>query len=104
FSGVLATVTQHDLVIKFADDPSLNTPMALVKGIYASMATGFTLDSGVPAIDELFSRGGMSGMLATVWIILAALGFGAIMEYAGFLERLVQGVLKKARSGGALVA
>jgi len=35
FSGVLATVTQHDLVIKFADDPSLNTPMALVNGIYA---------------------------------------------------------------------
>jgi NhaC family Na+:H+ antiporter len=103
-SGVLATFTQRDLVRAFAADPDLNTPAAMAKGIYASMATGFTLDSGVPAIDELFSRGGMAGMLPTVWLILAALGFGAIMEHAGFLSRLVQGVLTKARSGGKLLA
>jgi len=42
-------------------------------------------------------------MLTTVWIILGALGFGAVMEEAGFLNKLVQGVLHKARSGGELV-
>ncbi len=78
--------------------------MALIKGIYASMATGYVSNSGVPAIDSLFSRGGMSGMLTTVWLILGALGFGAIMERAGFLDKLIQGVLGRARSGGKLVA
>ena len=46
----------------------------------------------------------MSSMLLTVWLILGALGFGAIMERAGFLNKLVEGVLAKAKSGGALVA
>ena len=80
FSGVLAIFTQHDLVIRFADDPDLSAPLALIKGIYAAMATGFVSTTGIEAIDALFSGGGMSGMLITVWLILGALGFGAIME------------------------
>ena len=68
------------------------------------MATGFVSSTGIEAIDSLFSRGGMSGMLSTVWLILGALGFGAIMERAGFLDKLVSSVLAKAKSGGALVA
>ena len=104
FSGVLAVFTQRDLVLSFAGDPTLSEPMALVKGIYASMATGYVSTTGIEAIDSLFSRGGMSGMLSTVWLILGALGFGAIMEQAGFLDRLIRGVLARAKSGGALVA
>ncbi len=104
FSGVLATITQHDLVLQFANDPDLSTPFALVKGIYAAMATGFVSNSGVAPIDTLFSGGGMDSMLVTVWLILGALAFGAIMEAAGFLDLLVKGVLAKAKSGGLLVA
>ena len=104
FSGVLAIFTQPDLVIRFAGDPDLSEPLAYIKGIYAAMATGFVSSTGIEAIDSLFSRGGMSGMLSTVWLILGALGFGAIMERAGFLDKLVSSVLAKAKSGGALVA
>jgi len=103
FSGILATITQHDNVIQFANDPSLSSPAALIKGIYAAMATGYVSTSGVESIDTLFSGGGMSSMLLTVWLILGALGFGAIMERAGFLNKLVEGVLTRAKSGGALV-
>ena len=46
FSGVLAMFTQHDLVVKFADDPGLSTPFALIKGMYAAMATGYVSNSG----------------------------------------------------------
>ena len=101
---MLAVFTQHDLVIRFASDPNLSEPLALTKGIYAAMATGFVSTTGIPAIDSLFSRGGMSGMLSTVWLILGALGFGAIMEHAGFLDKLIKSVLTKAKSGGALAA
>ncbi len=104
FTGFLAIFTQHDLVVRLADDPDLSEPMALVKGIYTAMATGFVSTSGSENVDALFSGGGMSGMLNTVWLILGALGFGAIMERAGFLNKLVQGVVAKAKSGGALVA
>ncbi|HEX5163832.1 MAG TPA: Na+/H+ antiporter NhaC [Thermomicrobiales bacterium] len=104
FSGVLAGFTQRDQVIQFANDPDLSTPLAILKGIYGSMATGYVSSTGNEGVDMLFSRGGMSSMLSTVWIILGALAFGAIMEHAGFLNRLVETLLEKATSGGALVA
>ncbi len=104
FSGILAIFTQRDLVIRFADDPDLSTPIAAIKAMYAAMATGFVSTTGVEQMDTLFSGGGMSGMLNTVWLILGALGFGAIMEQTGSLDKLVSGVLNRAKSGGTLVA
>ena len=64
------------------------------------MATGFVSNTGNPAIDQLFSRGGMASLLTTIWLVLAALSFAAIMEHAGFLERLLRPVVARARSRG----
>jgi NhaC family Na+:H+ antiporter len=46
----------------------------------------------------------MSSMLNTVWLIICAMAFGAVMEAAGLLERLIRGVLTLARSTGSLIA
>ena len=54
------------------------------------MATGYVSKTGNEVIDELFSRGGMASLLTTVWLVLAALSFAAILEHAGFLERLLR--------------
>ncbi len=64
------------------------------------MATGFVSHSGVEAVDTLFSRGGMASLLTTVWLVLAAMGFAAILEHAGFLDRLLRPVVTRARSRG----
>ena len=37
----------------------------------------------------------MASLLTTVWLVLAALSFAAIMEHAGFLERLLRPVVKR---------
>jgi NhaC family Na+:H+ antiporter len=68
------------------------------------MANGFVSKTGFVAIDQLFSRGGMASMLTTVWLVFAALSFAAILEYAGFLERLLRPVVTKAKSRGQLIA
>jgi NhaC family Na+:H+ antiporter len=68
------------------------------------MATGFVSKTGNAAIDQLFSRGGMASLLSTVWLILAALSFAAIMEHAGFLERLLRPVVARAPTRGRLIA
>jgi Na+:H+ antiporter, NhaC family len=75
-----------------------------VKAGYAAMATGFVSDSGVPQIDDLFSRGGMSSMLTTIWLVLGALSFAAVMERAGFLQRLLEPIVSRARRRGSLIA
>ena len=103
FAGILACFTQWTAVKAFVDDPSLGWFATAVKGIYGAMATGFTSHSGVAPVDELFSRGGMAGLLTTVWLVLAAMAFAAILEHAGFLNRLLQPIVTRARSRGKLI-
>ncbi len=103
FAGVLACFTQWTQVKAFVDEPGLGLVATGIKGIYASMATGYVSKTGFPGIDQLFSRGGMASLLTTVWLILAALSFAAILEHAGFLERLLRPVVNKARSRGQLI-
>ena len=88
----------------FVGDPSLGYVATGIKAVYAAMATGFVSKTGNHAIDTLFSRGGMSSLLTTVWLVLAALSFAAIMEHAGFLERLLHPIVAHAQSRGRLIA
>jgi Na+:H+ antiporter, NhaC family len=104
FSGVLASFTQPDVVRAFVDEPSQGAVLNGIEGVYKSMANGFVSTSGNATIDDLFSRGGMASMLTTVWLILGALSFAAIMEEAGFLERLIAPVVHRARSDASLIA
>jgi hypothetical protein len=43
------------------------------------MANGFSINPGIGAIDQLLSRGGMDSMLATLWLIIGAVTFGALL-------------------------
>ena len=101
-SGILACLTQPDVVNAFVADPSLGTVGKSLEAVISAMANGFSLDSGNVQIDDLFSGGGMSSMLTTLWLIIGALAFGAVMERAGYLQRLVEPLLAHAHSGGKL--
>lgn len=103
FAGILACFVQWDVVKAYVGDASLGAPATAIKGIYGAMATGFVSRTGSPAIDQLFSRGGMASMLSTIWLVLAALSFAAIMEQAGFLARLLEPVVAHARTRGRLI-
>jgi Na+:H+ antiporter, NhaC family len=103
FAAILACFTQWSAVQAFVDDPKLGTVGTAVKGVYGAMATGFVSHSGVEPVDALFSRGGMAGLLTTVWLVLAAMAFAAILEHAGFLDRLLRPVVTRARSRGSLI-
>jgi Na+:H+ antiporter, NhaC family len=103
FAGIFALFTQPDAVRAFVDDPSLGSLQAGIKAIFSAMATGFVSNSGNETIDTLFSRGGMASMLTTVWLVLGALSFGAVMEHAGFLEQILRPIVSRAKSRGALI-
>jgi NhaC family Na+:H+ antiporter len=103
FAGILACFTQWDAVKAFVDDPQAGWLAIAVKAIYGALATGFVSHSGVEPVDALFSRGGMAGLLTTVWLVLAAMAFAAILEHAGFLERLLRPIVTRARSRGQLI-
>jgi Na+:H+ antiporter, NhaC family len=104
FSGILAAFTQPDVVKAFVAKPSHGVVRTSVEAIYSAMATGHVAHSANETINQLFSRGGMSSMLTTVWLILGALSFAAIMEHAGFLDRLLRPLVSRARTDGRLIA
>jgi NhaC family Na+:H+ antiporter len=101
---LLAVVRNPDAVVAFAKAPELARPLAVVKGVWAALATGYRVETGDAAIDQLMSRGGMSSMMVTVWFIICALAFGAAVEHGGFMTRLINPLVRRARCVGSLVA
>ena len=46
---------------------------------------------------------GMASFLTTVWLILGALAFAAVLEHAGFLQRLLVPIVTRVRRRGSLI-
>ncbi|MCG9728438.1 Na+/H+ antiporter NhaC [Shewanella sp. Isolate13] len=101
--AVCAALFQFDNVVKFASDETLTPVVALVKGIWVAMFNGYSAETGDEVLDSLLSRGGMSSMINTVWLILCAMTFGGIMEATGLLKRILQSVLGLVKSSGSLM-
>jgi Na+:H+ antiporter, NhaC family len=102
--GLVAVVLQPHIVVTFANSPELSYPVAALKAVWMAMANGFTISSGYPSIDKLFTGGGMSSMLVTVWLILGAMSFGAMMDFGGFNKRLIDPIIGRAKSTGSAIA
>lgn len=100
--GVWALIFQPEMVSKLAgDDTSI---VGTVKVVWTALSDGVTIETGSADLDDLLSGGGMSSMLNTVWLILSAMTFGAIMEKLGLLQRLISGMLGYVKSLGSLIA
>jgi len=102
--GLLAVFVAPDRVIKFADAGELPAWLALLKGVWLALASGYHSTTGFAPMDMLATRGGMDSMLNTIWLIVTALAFGGVVEKVGVLDRLITPVIAKAKSNGALVA
>lgn len=101
---VFAAAFQPAAVTRLADAADLPGWAAVVKGCWQALASGFSLDSGNQALNDLLSRGGMGSMLNTVWLIMSAMVFGAVMETTGMLQRIAEAILGAVRGTGSLVA
>lgn len=101
--AICAAIFQFDNVVKFADDANLVPIVALMKGIWMAMFDGYTATTGDKVLDSLLSRGGMSSMVNTVWLILCAMAFGGVMEVTGLLQRILQSILKMVTGTTSLI-
>jgi NhaC family Na+:H+ antiporter len=100
---LFAVIFQPSAVVAYAKSPDLGAAASLIKGAWISLFDGYTLTSGNAALDDLLSRGGMRSMLNTVWLILAAMMFGAVMEATGMLQQIAAGILGFVRGSGSLI-
>ena len=69
FAGVLALLHAAGRSWRRSSTSRARAPLLTgIEAIYAAMANGFVSDTGNETIDALFSRGGMAGMLTTIWL------------------------------------
>ncbi|GLX86082.1 sodium:proton antiporter [Thalassotalea loyana] len=101
--AVWAILFQQELIQSFAIG-NLSILEANIMVVWQVMYAGVSLDTGNPMLDSLLSGGGMGSMLNTIWLIISAMTFGAIMESVGLLKRLVTSLVSVTHSVGALIS
>ncbi|MCY4358334.1 MAG: Na+/H+ antiporter NhaC [Gammaproteobacteria bacterium] len=100
---LLALLFQRPAILALPGEAP-NAALLLFRGIWLTLFDGFVLNSGNATLDDLMTRGGMSSMLNTVWLILCAMVFGAVMDHTGLLRCLVNYALSFVHSTGSLIA
>ena len=103
-AGITAIILQPHILCQIADDPTLSTPAAIFKGLAITYYGSTAVQTGFDALNDLVSTGGMAGMLNTIWLILCALCFGAVMVASGMLGSITNVVVKWVRSRTSLVS
>lgn len=97
FIGVLlgaltAVVFQPEVVRAVAGEDWGFAAAAYIASMQA-MALEVTITTGHDLADELLSSSGMAGMLNTVWLIVCAMTFGAVLQATGMLARLTEALV-----------
>jgi NhaC family Na+:H+ antiporter len=100
--ALFALIFQPDRVMQMGTD-GVSGALALIGGVWVTLFDGYVSETGHADVDDLLTRGGMSSMLNTIWLVVAAMTFGAVMERVGLLMRLVTGSLAAAKSAGSLI-
>ena len=75
-----------------------------ISTIITSILTDTQITTDNEKLNELFSAGGMKGMLWTIYLITCAMIFGGIMDGIGALARITKGLLSIATSVFGLFA
>ncbi len=102
--GVFGVIFQTESIITSVNNPELANSAALLQGVWVALANGYTASTGNEMIDSLLSRGGMSSMLVTLWLIITAMAFGSVLETTGLLQRIVKSILSMVHSTGSMIA
>jgi len=101
--GICAVVFQPEIVREVAGATG-----NFAKQAYMAVINAMSTEVGVATDNEiangLLKAKGMSGMLNTIWLILAAMCFGGVMESVGLLRRITEPLVRRAKKTGSLVA
>mgnify|MGYP001149357881 FL=1 len=101
--GVFAILFQPDIVMKVAGAEELNFRSAY-QGIMNAITVETNIETSSTELNDLFSSGGMNGMLGTIWLIICAMVFGGVMDAIGALSTISAALLKMAHTVFGLFA
>lgn len=100
--GVWAVLFQPEVISKMAAEGREGFTAAITV-VWTALFDGVVFETSNENLNSLLSRGGMSSMLNTIWLIMCAMSFGAVLEKVGLLRRAVTAFLKGAKSAGDMI-
>jgi len=101
--AVFALIFQPNIIADLGGGEILNFEAAY-KGVLNAITTDTAIATTDPSLNDLFSSGGMKGMLGTIWLIVCAMVFGGIMDGIGALQRITKSLLAMAKTTFGLFA
>ena len=101
--GLFALLYQPHLVLETAGANIMSATSA-----YRGIMNAITVDNAIVTsnelLNDLFTSGGMQGMLGTIWLVICAMVFAGVMDAIGGLQKLSAALLAKAQSTFQLFA
>ncbi|GAB1858511.1 Na+/H+ antiporter NhaC family protein [Flavobacteriaceae bacterium MHTCC 0001] len=90
--GITAIIAQPTIVATTAGTDVLNFNSAY-KGVMNALTVDTAIETSSKELNDLFTSGGMKGMLGTIWLIVCAMVFGGVMDAIGALSRITKSLL-----------
>jgi len=101
--GLFALLFQKNILMEVAQADSFSL-ISAYKGIMDAITVSTEITTSNPLLNDLFSSGGMEGMLGTIWLIICAMVFGGVMDAIGALARISNALLEWAQTTFQLFA
>ncbi|MBB68563.1 MAG: Na+/H+ antiporter NhaC [Flavobacteriaceae bacterium] len=102
-AALASILAQPQILMSIAESETFNFETAY-KGIMQSITVDTAVETSSAELNDLFSSGGMKGMMDTIWLIICAMVFGGVMDAIGALSKISKVLLTLASSTFGLFA
>tara|TARA_B100001057_G_scaffold225592_1_gene225940 strand:- start:346 stop:1815 length:1470 start_codon:yes stop_codon:yes gene_type:complete len=102
-AALASILAQPHILMSIAESEIFNFETAY-KGVMQSITVDTNIETSSADLNDLFSSGGMKGMMDTIWLIICAMVFGGVMDAIGALSKISKTLLTLASSTFGLFA
>jgi NhaC family Na+:H+ antiporter len=102
-AALASILAQPQILMSIAESQTFNFETAY-KGVMQSITVDTAVETSSIELNDLFSAGGMKGMMDTIWLIICAMVFGGVMDAIGALSKISKVLLALASSTFGLFA
>jgi len=102
-AALASILAQPHILMSIAESEIFNFETAY-KGVIQSITVDTNIETSSADLNDLFSSGGMKGMMDTIWLIICAMVFGGVMDAIGALSKISKTLLTLASSTFGLFA
>ena len=102
-AALASILAQPSILMSIAESETFNFETAY-KAVMQSITVDTNIETSSADLNDLFSSGGMKGMMDTIWLIICAMVFGGVMDAIGALSKISKTLLTLASSTFGLFA